>query len=1045
VSHQMPPSFLQLQKRVDSGLNRKSALHHSNHSGTVDDAPPSPTSPSALRHLLKREVFVSDPTLGASAASERAQHLSSSRRVVSTVERLRRPPSSSSQHKPSTPFRSTSPPPPISASATAAATAGGGGGGSSQGQSGLAAVSYRSSFNLVETANRQSGTRSHHQTNPVTVASTTVGSTTSVFRRECRLELFVRREAVFYNYLLMKSSGNQSSDSVADLVDVANASNITTGGGRGEEEDLFELSLNSVAAAGLSDGLSAQVDQPSMLSMLWSVSQVAKTSHLTGGDGTFFLRKEFFGDGGQFSGNSSPVKANKQSSVPPLNASFASNHNYSSTIANAPGQREPPAITIHSILRLFGNERTFHPVPHDPHPNHPSASTTSLAPLHRATSYLLTESYECTLADYLRTHTARDHVDSVIVFEWCRVIAKQLAEMHRVGVLHNNIHADSIVLCKDHNTSETTQQQRDDGGSHHPQPFNDAGSSASSKHGHHHHRQSACRGGGAAGSGARLIAKVSFLYCASMQDLQVVRGLRKQTLSQSRADPVHSEYHTLNTQHLPTEMTALAKSYSSVLPPEWFTLPRLAPSGSESSPHNQSSAGLLTRHASIVAPTEASQRNSPTHGEGGGGGGGGEDGANDLHMSAKLRNVVVPTEKSDAFLFGKLLQQIFTGTMVEFNPQSVLSVSSHYLSKGPSQMGLFAECPHKLGKLARVDEINSEALRHLITASTMEDRETRWSVKEISEHPFFWRVDTIIEFMQCVIEFAFPVSGAAIENPDGDADVLKAATSSNTKSVNSPPSAKLGLRESFREVVQKSQSQQQTKKLNFTAPELSSLRGTSKQLSTWVVEPRNWITQDVSTWIEELCLEARDFGGAVRTTYENLNHQQVEFLVNVYSYLLNKRRVPTIVDGGDAATFVSVFLNRMFPTLLMETISMVMNVDDAPKFILYVAAKIRQTWVNRRKRAIIPHLQLILSLAETLCREKSKTIVAAGYDHVVQYVGAFPQFPVHIAESERVQVLKKSSSGKTSGGGRRAGGKPNLSTLPKWAQIQIAAADAEIQ
>jgi hypothetical protein len=1008
----------------------------------MDDAPPSPTSPSALRHLLKREVFVSDPTLGASAASERAQHLSSSRRVVSTVERLRRPPSSS-QHKPSTPFRSTSPPLPISASATAAATAGGGGGGSSQGQSGLAAVSYRSSFNLIETANHQSGARSHqyHQANPATVASTTVGSTTSVFRRECRLELFVRREAVFYNYLLMKSSGKQSSD----LVDVANASNITTGGGGGEEEDLFELSLNSVTAAGLTDGLSVQVDQPSMLSMLWSVSQVAKTSHLTGGDGTFFLRKEFFGDGGH-SGNSSPVKANKQQpAVPSFNVSFASNHNHNnSTIANAPpGQRgELPAITIHSILKLFGNERTFHPVPHDPHPNHSSAST-SLAPLHRSTSYLLTESYECTLADYLRTHTARDHVDSVVVFEWCRVIAKQLAEMHRVGVLHNNIHADSIVLCKDHYMNETTQQQRDDGGSHHPQHYNDAGSSASSKHGHHHHRQTAYRGGGAAGSGAQLIAKVSFLYCASMQDLQVVRGLRKQTLSQSRADPVHSEYHTLNTQHLPTEITALAKSYSSVLPPEWFTLPRLAPSaGSESSPHNQSSAGLLTRQASIVAPTEASQRNSPTHGERTNAGG--EDGANDLHMSAKLRNVVVPTEKSDAFLFGKLLQQIFTGTMVEFNPQSVLSVSSHYLSKGPSQMGLFAECPHKLGKLARVDEINSEALRHLITAATMEDRETRWSVKEISEHPFFWRVDTIIEFMQCVIEFAFPVSGAAIENPDGDVDVLKAATSSTTKSLNSAPSAKLGLRESFREVVQKSQSQQQTKKLNFTAPELSNLRGTSKQLSTWVVEPRNWITQDVGTWIEELCLEARDYGGAVRTTYENLNHQQVEFLVNVYSYLLNKRRVPTIVDGGDAATFVSVFLNRMFPTLLMETIAMVMNVDDAPKFILFVAAKIRQTWVNRRKRAVIPHLQSILSLAETLCREKSKTIVAAGYDHVVQYVGAFPQFPVHIAESERVQVLKKSSSGKTSGGGRRAGGKPNLSTLPKWAQIQIAAADAEI-
>lgn len=369
-------------------------------------------------------------------------------------------------------------------------------------------------------------------------------------------------------------------------------------------------------------------------------------------------------------------------------------------------------------------------------------------------------------------------------------------------------------------------------------------------------------------------------------------------------------------------------------------------------------------------------------------------------------------------------------------------------------MGLFSECPHKLGKLARVDEINSEALRHLITASTMEDRDTRWSVKEISEHPFFWRVETIIEFMQCVIEFAFPVSGPAIENPEGDATEATGTASKTTMAAKTAaaaaPTAKMSLRESFRETVQKSQSQQQTKKLNFTAPELSNLRGISKQLSTWVVEPRNWMTQDVNTWIEELCLEARDHGGAVRTMYENLNHQHVEFLVNVYTYLLNKRRVPTIVDGGDAKTFVSVFLNRMFPTLLMETISMVMNVDDAPKFILHVAAKIRLTWVNRRKRASIPHLQSILSLAESLCREKAKTIVAAGYDHVVQYVGAFPQFPVHIAESERVQVTKKSSSsGKQNSsltsGGRRAGGKPNLSTLPKWAQIQIAAADAEIQ
>lgn len=878
-----------------------------------------------------------------------------------------------------------------------------------------------------------------------------------MFRRECRLELFVRREAVFYNYLLTKSSATagQPSDGTVDVG--VNASNITTGG----ENDVCELSLTSVAAAGLTDGFSAQVDQPSMLSVLWSVSQVAKTSHLTGGDGTFFLRKEFIGDG---SGASSPMKKQQQPQ-PGRGVSFVNNtSNDISTTTGAPasGQHEQPAITVHSILKLFGNERTFHPVPHDPHPNHyPAASSFSsavVAPLHRSTSYLLTESYECTLADYLRAHTARGHVDSVVVYEWCRVIVSQLAQMHRVGVLHNNIHADSIVLCKDHdsmrNEGSSQQQQQ--------QQHNDAASSSNASSRNVRQQRSASQLAGynnAAGATSQLVAKVSFLYCASMQDLQVVRGLRKQTLSQSRADPVHSEYHTLNTQHLPTELTTLARSYSSVLPPEWFTLPRM-PAGSEAlgggggnSPHNQSSVGLLTRHASILAPTEVSHRNSPTHASEVGINAG-EDGINENLVSAKLRNVVVPTEKSDAFLFGKLLQQVFTGTMVEFNPQSVLSVSSHYLSKGPSQMGLFSECPHKLGKLARVDEINSEALRHLITASTMEDRDTRWSVKEISEHPFFWKVETIIEFMQCVIEFAFPVSGPAIENPEGDAAEATGTASKTTMAAKTAaaaaPTAKMSLRESFRETVQKSQSQQQTKKLNFTAPELSNLRGISKQLSTWVVEPRNWMTQDVNTWIEELCLEARDHGGAVRTMYENLNHQHVEFLVNVYTYLLNKRRVPTIVDGGDAKTFVSVFLNRMFPTLLMETISMVMNVDDAPKFILHVAAKIRLTWVNRRKRASIPHLQSILSLAESLCREKAKTIVAAGYDHVVQYVGAFPQFPVHIAESERVQVTKKSSSsGKQNSsltsGGRRAGGKPNLSTLPKWAQIQIAAADAEIQ
>jgi hypothetical protein len=58
-------SFLQLQQRVDTGRSQQ-------HRGTSTT-----TSPSALNQLLKREAFVSDPTISAAAASTRATQLSS--------------------------------------------------------------------------------------------------------------------------------------------------------------------------------------------------------------------------------------------------------------------------------------------------------------------------------------------------------------------------------------------------------------------------------------------------------------------------------------------------------------------------------------------------------------------------------------------------------------------------------------------------------------------------------------------------------------------------------------------------------------------------------------------------------------------------------------------------------------------------------------------------------------------------------------------------------------------------------------------------------
>lgn len=928
----MATSFLQLQKRVDSGLKHRRAVHSSRSS---TESPSSPASPSALKHLLRREVFVSDPTIGAAEASFRAEQMSSPMKrggVGGNAQRV------------------GSEKPPVTAP----------------------------SANVVK--------------GPAPlVGDGTSPPPSSVFWRECRLESFVRREAVFYNYLLTKSNNGSSGDGEVVSSTIPPPVRAQT-----SSNDTCELSITSAAAAAQGI-LSAQVDQPSMLSLLWSVSQVAKTSHLTGGDGSFFLRREFINgqpaagvgdhklkqaggaaaDASGGNGKSTPTHSRLQS---PPSPTASSNGNPVLMFSHSSAQQQPP-ISIDHILKLFGNERTFQPV---------AGGSAEHQHLYGSKSYLLTESYEVTLAEHIRAQTARGDVDAVVLTEWCRVIASQLAAMHRVGVLHNNIHAESIVLCKDHSATS-----------------------------------------GRSPTTAQLTAKISWLFCATMQDLQVVRGLRKQTLSQSRADPAHSEFHTLNTSHLPTDLTNLAKSYSSVLPPEWFAMPHaqsasLAASVKDSA-GNRSSASLQ-RQASTA--TEGGRGNSPFRDESAPSGSGGGELA-----AAKLRHVVVPTEKSDAFLFGKLLQQLFTNTMVEFNPHSVVSVSSHYLSKGPTQMGAFSECPSKIGTLSRVDEINSECLRHLITAATVEDRETRWSVKDIAEHPFFWSAETIIEFMSCVIEFAFPASGPSVDNPQGT--LMPSSSSHPNAAPSSSHSGKQGLRESFRETVQKSQAQQSTKKLNITAPELSSMRGISKQLSTWVVEPRNWITQDVVVWVEQLCLESRDFGGAIRTSYENLNHQQVEFLVNVFLYMRDKRRVPSIADG-DAHKFVSQFLNRMFPTLLMETVAMVMSEEDAPKFSVFLTAKIRQNWLSRRKREAIPHLQSILSVTESLCREKSKTIAVTGYDHVVQYVGAFPQYPVHIAESERVQVVKKGASSSNMNNKR---GKPNLSSLPKWAQIQIAAAD----
>lgn len=773
------------------------------------------------------------------------------------------------------------------------------------------------------------------------------GGGSSVFWRECKTESLVRREAIFFNYLLTKSAQNTGSDGAAIQ---GAAAVIPTSSVVSSVASLPSRDDDDVVAM-------PQVDQPSAFALMWDVSRVAATSHLLGGDGSFFLRKEFMSEGG---------------------GSFVLPSNSERTDA----ANGAPPISVRYLLKLFGNERTYQL----------SGIEAERSRLHKASSFLLTESYDCTLADYLKAHTT---LDAVQLVSWCRQIAFQISEMHRAGVIHSNIHTDTIALSKPKRKDE-------------PQDAQSNNSAPSRRLSDAVPRAPATSDDEQQAVGARNVAeelvdstnstsshqlttiKISWLYCATMTDLQVVQGLRKQTLSQSRSDPSASEYHVLHTNTLPEHITTLAKTYSAVLPPEWFAA-------------KSSSASPTTQSPVANSPATNDQQASPS-----------------AAVTHKLKSVVVPTEKSDAYLFGKFMQHLFTNTMVEFNPQSVISVSSYYLSK--TAQALFHECPSRFGKLNRIDEINAESLRHLITAATMDDVQCRWTVGELFCHPFFWTTEAILEFFAVVIEFAFPVPTEGSSRKHGQ-DLLT-------------PDGKISLRATFKEASLKNLPQT-TKKSNITAPELARLKGISKQLSSWVVETRAWMTPELEPWFEAISLEGRDHD--VRTSYENLVHQQIEFLLNTYRYLKSGRQLK-VICGGNAEVFFQTFVHRMFPTLLFETFAMVFNEEDGPKFSRFLLSKIRLLAVAKHRvqshfspRAeLAEHYKQFLTVAERLCQEKMRSIHMAGYDHIVQYVGAFPQYPVHIAESDKVQVTKKPPKQKE---------KASLSHLPKWAQLQLAAAE----
>lgn len=529
----------------------------------------------------------------------------------------------------------------------------------------------------------------------------------------------------------------------------------------------------------------------------------------------------------------------------------------------------------------------------------------------------------------------------------------------------------------------------------------------------------------------------------------MVRGLRKQTLSQSRCIPESSEYHTLRTADLPESIVQLASTYASVLPPEWFVL--LKPDGTvvQQQLTGESPSGADGRR------TAQDRMRLPTAGKGGANG---AEGSLTLH----LREQVAPTAKSDAYLFGKFLQQLYIGSFVEFNPQSVPTVASGYYFSTPAVMKVSnvsddtiptcpppSGCPSNIGPLRRVDEVNMESLRHLIAAATMEDTAVRWQMTQLANHPFFWGTSTIIQFFSLVAEFSFPplVSMVAQSAANMAAEQITVPLGFD---VTQADIAKRRSRVTLRAAALRDQ-QVVTRKSNITAPELAELRHISKSLSAWCVECRNWMIPELYPWLDAFGVEPFAPNANVRNAYENLMHQLIEFILNVYRHMSQVRPIPSICEG-DADRFLTTIVHRMFPTLLMETLTNVMNEDeDSGHFVRFTAAKLRMALKanaslgsgssteqqQAKQQRAISDLCSILNCVEKLHEEGGKTMHAAGLSHVVQVLGCLPQFPVHVPDIERTALVKKNNAKV------KSTSKNPMQNLPKWAQIQIAEADAE--
>ena len=604
-------------------------------------------------------------------------------------------------------------------------------------------------------------------------------------------------------------------------------------------------------------------------------------------------------------------------------------------------------ISIRYLLRTYGSERAFHRV--DEGSSHHTKKkrllppgvldeATSKALLHRATSFLLTEPYVTTLKIYLGSNSV---LHAPQVRDWFREIAFQLREIHRIGVAHSLIHADTIVLCEAAKQRTNPSRCFRDGPNLNP-----------------------------------LVAKLSSLNCATVMDLTALRGLQKQTLALQRADPGESELHVLDTDLLPESIRQFFTKSPSLCPPEWILqLDRQGGDDAEST----RSGGTSPRDSNY---DEWTPKGDATKGQG-------------LQRTVLLQSRVVPTAKSDAYLFGKVLQMAFTESTQELNPQIITSVMNAFVADSRIDT---LRIPHQMGKWVAIDAINAESLRHLLLASTQESVDARWNMAQIFSHPFFWSPHIIAEYLSLLRLFAFP-PGAQTGSSEDDASTTTDATGVS----------KITLRQAAkyaqRTVVN-------TKKYNITAAELSQLKNISRELSLWLVESRPWMTR-VEDWIAAIQADVGGAGKTIRTAFDAALYQQLEFFLETFEYML-QHDLPGVC-GGNAEAFCTEFFHRRFPWLLLESVYKI-SVADGLKFAEFIhdysrgelhrhrhSSSARSDSVYRRRSVACRHVSpLSATHRETIeCafrkfgEEKETLFAAAGFTDAVTVTDGVPKFQVH--------------------------------------------------